>query len=444
LTPSWLLLVLRLLPALCLAGFCVYTALAVAAAAQWKRSKVSVNPDWTPGITILKPVRGVDAEAYENFVSFCRMDYPADRMQILFGALEPDDPALELACRLQAEFPHHDIGVYAAPPDAARGANRKVCNLLALLPHAKHSLIVLCDSDMRVTSDYLRRIAAPFEKDWQTASCGSLSPSANGNPSPALLFVRAGNKLAPSIARRGLGAVLSVPSDTLSPVGLVTCPYHGGRAQSIAAMLEAISIGADFIPSTFVSRAIEGVSFALGSTIALPRSVLEQIGGFEPLLDELADDYLLGNGVRKAGYEVILSDYVIEDVLGREQFGAMWARRLRWSRTLKVCRPAGYAGAVITYGFALALLFLLAMQFSAAGLLALGAVLALRIASALLITLRFTGDRSVLRYLPLLPLSDLLSFALYVLSFCGSHIVWRGERFRLLPGGKLQKTDIRP
>lgn len=416
-TLFWLLLALRLLSALCLAGYCVYTALSIGAAGRWKRSKPCVNPDWTPGITILKPVRGVDAEAYENFISFCCLDYPADRVQILFGALEPEDPALEFARRLQMEFPHYDVGVYAAPPDAARGTNRKVCNLLALLPHAKHSLIVLCDSDMRVTPDYLRRIAAPFEKDWQTAPDGSLLPT----PYP-----------------------LHPTPYTLSPVGLVTCPYRGGKAQSIAAMLEAISIGADFIPSTFVSRAVEGVSFALGSTIALPQRVLEQIGGFEPLLDELADDFRLGNGVSKAGYEVVLSDYVIEDILGREQFGAMWARRLRWSRTLKVCRPAGYAGAIITHGMVLALLYLAAMQFSPLGWLVFVSVFALRTITALAITLRYTGDRSILRYLPLLPLSDLLSFALYVLSFCGNQIVWRGERFRLLPGGKLQKTDSRP
>ena len=304
--------------------------------------------------------------------------------------LDADDPALELARRLQTEFPDRDIGIVVAPPGAARGNNRKVCNLLAMLPHVKHDLLVLCDSDMRVRPEYLRRIVAPFEEE---------------------------------------------------KVGLVTCPYRGERVLSFAAAIEALSIGADFIPSTMVSRAIEGVSFALGSTIVLPRAVLERIGGFEPLLDELADDYRLGNAVHRAGYRVVLSDYVIDDILGRERFSAMWSRRLRWSRTLRVCRPAGYAGVFLTYGFALALLFLAATGFSAIGWGAFALVTAIRLATALTITLRYTGDRAVLRFLPLLPIGDLIGIALYVCSFFGSHILWRGERFRLLAGGRLVREE---
>lgn len=277
-------------------------------------------------------------------------------------------------------------------------------------------------------------------------------PAVSHSPSRAAYQVGAGNSLPGAGQQPGAGedhrrdgrAYLrnaGPDNRTEPPVGLVTCPYRGERANSLSAILEALGIGADFIPSTLVSRAIEGVSFALGSTIVIPRSVLEEIGGFEPLLDELADDYRLGNGVGTAGYRVILSDYVIDDILGAERFSLMWSRRLRWSRTLRVCRPAGYAGAFVTYGFALAILFLIAAGFSAVGWVAFAVVSVVRLATVLTITQRYTGDRATLRFLPLLPVSDLLGLALYVASFFGSHIVWRGERFRLLAGGRLLRED---
>ncbi len=400
-----LLLTLRVLLGLCLAAFCAYALISVWAARQWARARRPLDPAWTPLVTILKPVRGVDAEAYANFVSFCRLDYPADRYQLLFGALDPADPALELVRRLQSEFPHLDIGCVGGSAVPLQGHNLKVCNLAAMLPAARHDLLVLCDSDMRVQPDYLRRVVAPFAE--------------NAGKSPQT------EQAAPR-------------------VGLVTCPYRGHRAQSFAAALEALGIGADFIPSTLVSRALEGVSFAFGSTIVLPRAVLDELGGFVALADELADDFRLGNGARQAGYEVVLSDYVVDDVLGRERFGAMWARRLRWARTVRACRPAGYAGSFITQGTALALLFVAAMGFAPLGWMVGGAALGVRLTTALILSLGYTRDPNIVRFLPLLPLSDLLSFALYVASYGGNRITWRGERFRLLPGGKIVRLETRP
>lgn len=418
---SAMLRVFPILFGLCLAAYGFYALLSVWAARKWRRTHRPYSPHWTPGVTILKPVRGIDAEAYANFASFCRQDYPADRYQLLFGVLDPDDPAIALVRRLQAEFPAVAIALICPDPDtkdaktatqakeAKQGANLKVCNLLAMLPSARHDLLILCDSDMRVDPDYVRRVVAPFE-----ASAALVLP--NDAPPNA-----------------------SLPPPSSHPVGLVTCPYRGFQAQSLPAILEALGIGADFIPSSLVSRALEGVGFAFGSTIALPRLVLEQIGGFEALRDELADDFRLGNGARNAGYEVVLSDYVVDDVLGKERFGAMWARRLRWARTVRACRPGGYAGAFITYGTALGLLFWAAMGFSTNGALTLMGIVALRMLTAVTISLTCTRDPNILRFLPLLPLSDLFSFALYVASFCGNRIVWRGETFRLLPGGKIAR-----
>jgi len=377
-----------------LGAFGFYSALQIWAARKWARTRPMMTPEFLPHVTILKPVRGVDAHAYANFVSFCRLDYPADRVQLLFSALDADDPALELVERLQKEFPERDIEIVRPDFTAVRGPNRKVCNLAAMLPAAKHDLLVLSDSDMRVMPDYLRRLVAPFR------------PQEDG---------------------------------AASPVGLVTCPYRGSSPESLPAVLEALGIGSDFIPSAMVSRALEGVSFAFGSTIALPKSVLAELGGFEALFDELADDFRLGNGAAKAGYTVVLSDVVVDDVLGAERFGLMWSRRLRWARTVRSCRPAGYAGSAITHGIALGLLFLLDSHFALYGWLTFGTVLLVRLGVALWLAHRYTHDPNIARFLLLLPISDLLGFALYLGSYCGSRITWRGERFRLLAGGKLQR-----
>ncbi len=397
------LLIVRTLLGISLIAFCGYTASAMWAARQWRRSIRPLNNRWTPSVTIFKPVCGVDAEAYDNFASYCKLDYPTEKYQILFGALESDDPAIKLVERLQREHPHLDIEMVIGSQQVKQGNNLKVCNLINMRMHAKHDLFVLCDSDMRVKSDYLRRITAPFE------------PGFNENHRKA-----------------------SAKSDRLS-VGMVTCPYRGFRVQSFAAILESIGIGADFIPSTLVSRAFEGVSFALGSTIVVSRTVLNELGGFEILLDELADDFLLGNGVAKAGYEVVISDYVVDDVLGKESLRLMWARRLRWARTVRAYRPVGYTGAGVLHGIAISILFLITMRFNPLGWIVLGTIIFLRVVSAICITQLWTDDPNILRFWPLIPLSDLLTFSLYLASFFGNRIMWRGVSFKLLPGGRIER-----
>ena len=403
----------------CLLAYAVYAGLTVWSAVQWRRAARPLDSRWTPPVTILKPVCGVDPEAYDNFVSFCRQDYPADRMQLIFGALDPGDPALELACRLRTEFPLLDIRVVAGDTVGTQGHNLKVRNLLSMLRFARHDLLVLCDSDMRVAPDYLRRIVAPFQYR-----------KAPGEPGAPAGFPQA---QAPQDGGEKHGAGRGI--------GMVTCPYRGHRVLSYAAALEAVSIGADFIPSTFVSQTLEGVGFALGSTIALPRQVLMEAGGFEAIIDELADDFHLGNRARQAGYTVLLSDYVVDDVMGQEGFAAMWARRLRWARTVRACRPAGYAGSLVTHGTALGLLFLIASRFHPYGWAVFGLTLLLRYATVLAVVLVCTRDPNPRRFWYLLPLSDLLQAVLFALSFFGNTVLWRGQRFRLLPGGKIVRLN---
>lgn len=396
-----LLIVFRSVLGALLAGFCVFAFLTVWAARKWRRARKPLDPNWLPGVTILKPVRGVESpHVYSNFVSFCTQEYPVNRLQIVFGCLDAADPIIPFIHRLQEENPLLRIDLVVSTPEAVRGANLKVCNLLAMLPVAVHDLLILCDSDMRVEQDYVRRVVAPFR------------PHTDENS-----------------------------TESTREVGLVTCPYRGFRPQSLPAMLELIGIGADFIPSALLSRALEGVGFAFGSTIVLPRAVLKQIGGFEGLLDDLADDFRLGERTRAAGYEVVLSDYVVDDVLGNETFAAMWNRRLRWAKTVRSCRPIGYAGLFVTNGTAMGLLFCAAMGFNPIGLYALLAALVLRLTAAAIIALTCTEDHNLIRSLPLLPVSDLLGVCLYTASYFGNEIVWRGQRFKLLPGGKLEMLD---
>lgn len=364
---------------------CPYYIATVIAARRWHQNAQRPASNALTPITILKPLRGSDPDQLASFESFCKQDYPV--YQIVFGALDPDDPGLETARRLARQYPTCDITVVSG--GEVFGYNRKVCNLANMLPHAKHDLLVLCDSDMRVLPDYLRRIAAPFAN---------------------------------------------------STVGLVTCPYRGHLARGLASSLEALGIGADFMPSAFVGWYLTGLRFAFGSTIALPKLVLEKIGGFPALANELADDYLLAAGAQQAGYEVVLSDYVIDDVLGSEGVGEMWSRRLRWAKTSRAMRPGPYAGAFITHATTIALLMLFVVRFQPVGWIGLGTVLVVRALTATWIARWYTKDENLPRLLWLLPLSDLVSFALWACSFFGRHIVWRGERFRLLRGGKLEKA----
>jgi len=364
---------------------CIYHLITVYCAQLWRRSSRHSSSNSTlPPITILKPIRGTDPQQYASFETFCNQEH--SEYQIVFGALDPADPGLDSARKLQAAYPNADIEIVTG--GAPYGLNRKVCNLTYMLPQAKHELLVLCDSDMRVSPDYLKQVAEPF-------------------------------------------------GDT--EVGLVTCPYRGFNAKGTASSLEALGIGTDFIPSVFVAYYLWGVRPAFGSTIALTKSTLGEIGGFEKIVDELADDYKLAELVDATGKQVVLSGCVVDDVLGHESFSEMWSRRLRWAKTARSMRPGPYTGAFITFTTPLAILVVIASGFCAMGWTLSACALLLRIICATLISKRFTSDANLPRLLPLVPLSDILSFTIWIASFFGSAIMWRGEQFRLLRGGKLQK-----
>ena len=374
-------LILNIIFSVLLIATSVYCWLCLYAADDWRRASVEAETDY-PTITLFKPICGEDPELLDNLRSFCRQDYP--RFQILIGALEEDDPGLSAALQLQSEWPELDLKVISGRPPA--GCNLKVSTLAMMSAFATGDIWVLSDSDMRAKPDYLRRVTAPFRD-------------------PA--------------------------------VGLVTCPYRGIKALGAASRLEALGIGADFMPSVLLTRKMEGMSFAFGSTIAIRRAVMNEIGGFTAIADVLADDYWLGRHTANLGYRVVLSDYGMDCVLGHERLKAMLARRLRWAKTVRVCMPAGYAGLAITYSIAIALSALLIHPTALILWLAAVALLS-RIVTVGMISFLATKDFTVIRNLWLLPINDILSLVIWAISFFGNTITWRGQRFFLLKDGRLQ------
>jgi ceramide glucosyltransferase len=342
----------------------------------------------TPPVTILKPVKGMDAESYENFVSFCRQDY--SRYQIVFACAALDDPAVPVIERLRRNFPEVEIELVV--DGRIHGPNYKVCNLINAYPKAKHDIIIVCDSDIRVGERYLREVCAAFAD-------------------PA--------------------------------VGLVTSLYRTTAVHGAATAVEAMGFTTEMVPNVMVALRLEGLSFALGASMAVRREALEKIGGFPALIDYLADDYQLGNKVFRAGYRLELSDCFVESVMHREGLGAVLSRQLRWARTMRVSRPGGYFASGITQPFPAAFLALAVSGFSAAGAAAVLLLYTVRSLVALVFSCRYLRDGIFPRWLWLLPLRDLLAFATWALAFLGNRVRWRGHLYRLHNGGRITEVPER-
>ncbi|AJE02661.1 bacteriohopanetetrol glucosamine biosynthesis glycosyltransferase HpnI [Geobacter pickeringii] len=372
----------QFLPFLAVTPPLAYGVISLACARSWFGRRRPA-PGCTPAVTILKPVKGVDAGSLENFASFCRQEYPAP-VQVVFACAGADDPVIPVIRRLMADFPAADIELVV--DGAIHGPNYKVSNLINAFPRAKHDLIIVCDSDIRVSPDFLREVAAPF-----------------ADPQ----------------------------------VGLVTSLYRSPGVRGAATALEAMGFTVEMVPNVMVALKLEGLSFALGAAMTVRRGALAAIGGFPALVDYLADDYQLGNKIHRAGWRLELSDCFVESVMHREDLAAVLSRQLRWCRTMRVSRPGGYLGSGITQPFPMACLALILSGFSAAGW---GAALLLYLVRALVVLLfsrRFIGDGIFPRWLWLLPLRDAFAFATWALSFAGDRVRWRGHLFRLLPGGKI-------
>jgi ceramide glucosyltransferase len=338
-----------------------------------------VGPGCRPAVTILKPLHGEDPELYENLRSFCVQAYPA--VQIVFGVRDAADPAVAVARRLIADLPAADLALVVDP--RVHGTNLKIGNLINMMTVARHAILVIADSDMRVTPSYLDTLVA-----------GLAAPG----------------------------------------VGLVTCLYAGHPAAGVWSRLGALFINHGFLPSVLVGRLVRPWPGCFGATLALHRETLRQIGGFARFRDQLADDYRLGAAVVEAGFQVALSRYVVEDVLVEPDARTLLRHELRWARTIRSIAPLDFAASVITYPVAFGLLCALLSLPSMPGVAVLFAILAWR-----LIVVRMIDKALALPRQPLwlVPVRDVLSFGLLIASFCGKTVEWRGHAFRLTQDGSL-------
>ncbi|HWR35223.1 MAG TPA: bacteriohopanetetrol glucosamine biosynthesis glycosyltransferase HpnI [Clostridia bacterium] len=363
--------------AICGLGYLVLTLWSIR---QHVSAPVTMRPGFTPSITILKPLHGADPEMYESFRSHCLQDYP--EYEIIFGVNDAEDPAVAEVERLRREFPARRIELVVGRE--VLGTNRKVSNLVQMLRASRYDHVLVNDSDIRVPPDYLRSVAAHFAD---------------------------------------------------SSVGLVTTLYRAVSDRTIASRLEAVTISTDFAGGVLCAKQLDGgMHFALGATLAMPRRVLGHIGGFEPLLDYLADDYELGVRTARAGYKVVLAEPVVETFLPAYTFRQMFEHQLRWARTVRDMRRLGYFGVLVTFALPWAILALL---FSAGALWAwalLGITTVTRFACAYLLCTAVLRDERNLRDLSLVPLRDIVGLAVWIASFAGNTVTWRGEVYRLKDG----------
>ncbi|GAB4544761.1 MAG: hypothetical protein Kow0063_38580 [Anaerolineae bacterium] len=340
------------------------------------------EPDarFIPPVSILKPVKGLDAEAYQNFASFCQQDYPD--FELLFGVSDPTDPAVPVVERLKRDFPERDIRLIIAPVSFA---NHKAGLLHMLTSQARHAILVVSDSDMRVTPDYLGRVVAPLADE---------------------------------------------------QVGLVTCLYRGVAPLTLVARLEALYIGVTFLPSVLVARRVLSMRFALGATLVLRRDDLARLGGFAAVADYLADDYQMGARMAGLGRRVHLSDYVVDSILGATSFREWWQREVRWAQCNRVSRPLEYPGLLLTFSTPLAIVLSLITGFAPQARLALGVSLLLRWLVAWLVT-GYSGNQELRRWLVWLPVRDTFSALVWGAGALGRRVVWREEVFQLWGDGRL-------
>jgi ceramide glucosyltransferase len=367
--------------------------------ARRRASRLRPVGGFMPPVSILKPLRGSDRQMYESFRSHCLQDYP--QYEIIFGVNSASDEAVAEVERLRREFPGREIRLMVCPEPL--GSNRKVSNLAQMMKQAKYAHMVVNDSDIRVPRDYLRRIVAPMED--------------------------------PPVGCVGYGPTDGPPVADARRVGMVTALYRAEAGCSLASRMEAVTIATDFAGGVLCAMELEGgLHFGLGSTLAFPRAATEAIGGLEVLLDYLADDHELGRMISEAGYEVVLSDVVVETFLPEYKFGEMFEHQLRWARTVRDLRKFGYIGVLLTFGLPWALASALCAGGAAWSLGLLGAVAAARFASGYLLCGPILNDRQTLKDLWLIPVRDVVGVAVWFASFGGDTIVWRGERFHLKDG----------
>jgi ceramide glucosyltransferase len=369
--------------ALCLSAISFY-GYGIYAAIAFLQPAYAIDVDFHLPVTVLKPICGLDSDAFENLASFCQQDYPV--YQIIFSVRDPLDSGIAIVKQIIEDFPEVDIELVVS--DRVIGSNLKVSNLANAIVKAKHEIIFIADSDIRVGKDYLQRVIQPLQDE---------------------------------------------------NVGVVTCPYrsHTPSPHSPVSILEAIGITTEFQAGVLVNNQISGIQFAFGSTIAIRKKVLEAIGGFGAIADYLADDFQLGYLPAKLGYKVVLSDYVVEHVQPHTTLSDAIQRQNRWARCIRVSRPWGYLGLVFTYGTVNSLLLLIATAGSTLGWSIFVITWIMRLLMGWVVGVKILQDSVAEKFLWIVPMHDLLSFMIWCYGFVGRNIEWRGQQLKLIKGGKL-------
>jgi ceramide glucosyltransferase len=370
---------------LCIAGAtfgCIY-ALTAGVLVLWFTRKASPSAARTaPTVTILIPLSGAEPRLFERLSSFCLQDYPAS-VQLVLGTQDPIDPAIEVANRLKARFPERQI---VLKQDAQQhGSNRKISNLVNMLPLARHDVLVVADSDIEVGPKYLSTLICELQQ---------------------------------------------------RNVGAVTCLYHGIAEGHLWSKLSAMAINAHFLPEALTALKFRLAQPCFGATIALRRQTLSEIGGFATFAGCLADDFMIGQAVRSRGYAVVMSPCTVGHACFERTLQSLLLRQIRVARTIKSIDPIGYAGSILTHPFALALLATLLSN--TGGLFIAAVALGCRAALCVCSERAFQLNRQTYWLLPFL---ELMLFAIYVAGFFGTSVSWRGERYRVASGGSLLKIE---
>ncbi|HKT49432.1 MAG TPA: bacteriohopanetetrol glucosamine biosynthesis glycosyltransferase HpnI [Candidatus Angelobacter sp.] len=363
-----------------LAGSLVYCVLVVVATRRYL-SVVPPDPLSSPGISVLKPLCGHDEGLEENLRSFFVQEYP--NYEVLFGVHRSDDPAAAVAEKIIQEYWNGPVKARLIVTGESPIPNAKAFSLNRLVREAQHGLLVMCDSDVRVEPDLLSRLAREFEN---------------------------------------------------SRVGLITCPYRAVPGKSMWSRTEAVGMNTELLGGVMVARMVEGMRFALGCTIAVRREILEAMGGFGYLQEFLAEDFVIGQRTAEMGYEVLLSSAVIQHRIGSQSMLRNFAHRLRWARSTRRSRPAGYWGQLFTYPLPLALLVVALWPVAWPVLIV---TIALRTAAAIATAEFVVHDPLLRRQCWLLPLQDLLGFVVWLGGFLGDKIIWRDRKCTVLRDGRL-------
>lgn len=347
----------------------------------WSYFRASREASWgalesKPPVSILKPVCGLDREAYENFASFCRLDYP--EYEILFGVTDENDPVISLIEDLQRAFPGRAIRLLVGAISV--GTSPKMNLLCRLVREAKYNLLVINDSDVRVEADYLRNATAPFRDP---------------------------------------------------KVGVVTALFRSITEGDFASDLDAVGVPSDSSASALVAERFGGMDFALGWTMATTKQRLEEIGGFEAMADHHSDDFTLGNKIAGNGYRIALMRKPIWMVFPKERLSQFLRHELRWSIMLRNIRPLGYLGLAMTFGLPWAVLAAAASHSLAGATAYLSAYLVLRLTMAWTIGAWGLRDPVVRRKIWLVPMRDAVNFFVWVAGFFFSKVQWRAKEYHV-------------